>query len=48
MSHFDYNAKNVKLGDIIKLDDMVEGCPMNVPLFYQTLEKYLKLFGIVA
>lgn len=40
---FDYSPAVKKLSDVIKVDDMVPGCPMNVPLFLQTLEKYLKL-----
>jgi len=46
LSHFDY-AKEVKsLGEVIEIDDMVRGCPMKVPSFLQTLNKYLELFGI--
>lgn len=47
MSHFDYSAKVKKLSDVIKIDDAVEGCPMNVPMFYTMLQKYLKLFNVV-
>jgi coenzyme F420-reducing hydrogenase gamma subunit len=47
LSHFDY-AKEVKsLGEVIRVDDMVRGCPMKVSAFIQTLNKYLKLFGVV-
>ena len=43
LSHFDY-AKEVKsLGEVIQVDDMVRGCPMKVPSFLQTLNKYLEL-----
>lgn len=47
ISQFDYSQKVRKLSDVIKVDDMVNGCPMNIPTFLQTLEKYLKLFSII-
>jgi coenzyme F420-reducing hydrogenase gamma subunit len=46
LSHFDYSDKVKKLEDVIKVDDKVDGCPMNVSVFLKTLEKYLKLFNI--
>ncbi|GIW69918.1 MAG: hypothetical protein KatS3mg101_0665 [Patescibacteria group bacterium] len=46
MSHFDYSDKVRKLSDVIKVDDMVDGCPMNVPNFLATVKKYLDLFQI--
>jgi len=46
MSHFDYSAKVKKLEEIIKVDDKVDGCPMNVPTFLEILNKYLKIFKI--
>lgn len=48
MSNFDYSEKVRKLEDVIKVDDKVAGCPMNVPIFMQALDKYLKLFGVVV
>lgn len=47
MSHFDYSDEVKKLGDVIKVDDMVPGCPMNAETFLKVLQKYLKLFEIV-
>jgi coenzyme F420-reducing hydrogenase gamma subunit len=47
MENFDYHTKVQKLEDVIKVDDKVEGCPMNVPKFMAVMEKYLKLFNIV-
>jgi len=47
MSNFNYNQKVRKLGDVIKVDDMVQGCPMNVQSFMAVLSKYLKLFSVV-
>lgn len=47
MKQFNYSEKVKKLSDVIKVDDMVNGCPMNVIAFIETLNKYLKLFSIV-
>ncbi len=44
---FSYGQKVKKLDEVVKVDDYVAGCPMNVELFTQTLDKYLKLFGII-
>jgi sulfhydrogenase subunit delta len=46
MSRFDYSDKVRKLEDVIKVDDKVDGCPMNTQLFLQVLFKYLEVFGI--
>jgi sulfhydrogenase subunit delta len=47
LSHFDYGKEVKRLNEVIRVDDMVRGCPMKVPSFLQTLNKYLELFGIV-
>ena len=47
LSHFDYAKEVKRLDEVIRVDDMVRGCPMKVPSFLQTLENYLELFGIV-
>lgn len=47
LEHFDYNKKVQKLEDVIKVDDKVEGCPMNVTKFLTIMDKYLKLFNII-
>jgi sulfhydrogenase subunit delta len=47
MSNFDYSQKVRRLDEVIKIDDSVNGCPMNVPNFLAALTKYLKLFNIV-
>jgi sulfhydrogenase subunit delta len=44
---FDYSQKVRKLADVIVVDDQVPGCPMNVTMFLEILNKYLKLFNIV-
>ena len=36
----------MRLDDVIEVDDMVRGCPMKVPVFLQTLNKYLDLFNV--
>ncbi|MFZ5424942.1 MAG: hypothetical protein ACOZAO_04020 [Patescibacteria group bacterium] len=46
-SHFDYSKKVVKLDEIIKIDDQVNGCPMNANVFLEVLNKYLKIFEII-
>jgi sulfhydrogenase subunit delta len=46
LSHFDYGKEVKRLDEVIQVDDMVRGCPMKVPSFLQTLEKYLDLFDI--
>ncbi|MEJ7843153.1 MAG: hypothetical protein WKF95_15420 [Rubrobacter sp.] len=46
LSHFDYGREVRTLGDVVRVDDMVRGCPMKVPSFLQTLEKYLRLFDV--
>lgn len=48
LSHFDYSQKVRQLGEVIKVDDQVPGCPMSVPLFLAALDKYLKLFQITT
>jgi sulfhydrogenase subunit delta len=46
LSHFDYEPEVRKLYDVIEVDDMVRGCPMKVPAFLQTLNRYLDLFNV--
>lgn len=46
LTNFDYSQKVRKLEEVIKVDDMVPGCPMNVDTFYTILTKYLKVFNL--
>ena len=46
MKNFDYSQKVRKLDEVIKVDDMVPGCPMNVQTFMEILTKYLKVFNL--
>jgi coenzyme F420-reducing hydrogenase gamma subunit len=46
LSHFDYGKEVKRLNEVVQVDDMVRGCPMKVPAFTQTLNKYLELFEI--
>src|SRR5215207_3537782 len=46
LSHFDYGKEVKRLNEVIRVDDMVRGCPMKVPSFLQALEKYKELFDI--
>lgn len=48
LCHFDYSKDVKKIGDFVKIDDMVNGCPMNKEVFFQTVDKYLKLFNIIS
>ncbi len=47
LTHFHYSDRVKKLEDIVKVDDKVEGCPMNTQAFVTLLNKYLQLFGII-
>jgi len=46
LEHFDYGVNVVPLDEVIRVDDMVRGCPMKAQAFLQTLEKYLKLYEV--
>lgn len=46
LDHFDYSQKVKKLSDFIKVDDMINSCPMDAASFVEILGKYLKLFNI--
>jgi len=47
LSHFDYGKEAKTLNEVTRVDDMVRGCPMKVPSFLETLDKYLEIFGLV-
>ncbi len=44
---FNYNDKVKKLSDIVGVDDIVPGCPMDENIFLNILNKYLKEFNII-
>ena len=46
MEHFDYAQDVVPLDQVVRVDDMVRGCPMKAASFLQTLQKYLKLYEV--
>lgn len=46
LDHFDYGTNVVPLDEIVQVDDMVRGCPMNARSFLQTLQKYLQLYEV--
>ncbi len=46
MEHFDYAQNVVPLDEVVRVDDMVRGCPMNAASFLKTLQKYLELHGV--
>lgn len=47
LKNFDYSQEVKKIADFVKVDDEVNGCPMNSELFIATVGKYLKLLNIV-
>ena len=46
MEHFDYAQDVVPLDQVVRVDDMVRGCPMKAESFEQTLQKYLELYEV--
>ncbi|VVB77384.1 Sulfhydrogenase 1 subunit delta [uncultured archaeon] len=47
VKRFRQTDKVRSLKEIVKVDDQVEGCPMDEAAFLRTLDKYLKQFGVV-
>ena len=47
LDHFDYARDVVPLDEVVRVDDMVRGCPMKAQAFTQMLEKYLGLYEVV-
>jgi coenzyme F420-reducing hydrogenase gamma subunit len=43
---FDYAAKVKKLSDVVIVDEVIPGCPMEESVFLRIIEKYLVAFGI--
>lgn len=48
LCHFDYSKDVKKIDDFVKVDDLVNGCPMNKDIFIKTMDKYLKLFKVIS
>lgn len=46
LTQFGYAATVKKLSDIIRVDDQVNGCPMDEKVFLQVLNKYIQEFHI--
>lgn len=46
LGHFDYSKEVKKIADFVKVDDVVNGCPMDQKVLVDTFEKYLKLLNI--
>ncbi|MFH0737602.1 MAG: hypothetical protein V1827_03525 [Candidatus Micrarchaeota archaeon] len=46
LKQWDLYEKVLKLEEVVKVDDKVDGCPMFENIFLSTLDKYLKMFGI--
>lgn len=47
LTRFAYAEKVQKLSELVTVDDMVSGCPMDERNFLKIVEKYLAEFGIV-
>ncbi|OGG12658.1 hypothetical protein A3D77_04035 [Candidatus Gottesmanbacteria bacterium RIFCSPHIGHO2_02_FULL_39_11] len=47
LTRFKYAPSVKKLSDIVTVDSVVPGCPMDENIFLQVLTKYLKEFGII-
>ena len=48
LKKWDLYEKVLRLDEIVKVDDKVDGCPMVEQIFLRVLDKYLKLFGVVG
>jgi len=48
LKNFDYSQNVQKIADFVKVDDQVNGCPMDPKKFIEILNKYLKIFKINA
>ncbi len=48
IKRFKQTDKVRKVGEIVQVDDVVEGCPMEEDMFLKILDKYLKEFGVVG
>jgi len=46
LKHFDYSKEVKKIEDFVKVDDVVNGCPMDQKQFLVIMDKYLKLLKI--
>jgi len=47
LDQFNYGEKVKKLDEVVKVDEVVNGCPMNEQKFLEVLNKQLKEFEIV-
>lgn len=47
LKRFNYGKKVKKLSDVVKVDEKVNGCPMNEKIFLSVLDKLLKEFKII-
>jgi sulfhydrogenase subunit delta len=46
LKNFDYSQNVQKIADFVKVDDQVNGCPMDPKKFLEILDKHLKIFNI--
>ncbi len=43
LEKFQYKDKVLKISDVVKVDEIIPGCPMNEEIFLKLMEKYLSL-----
>jgi coenzyme F420-reducing hydrogenase gamma subunit len=48
LTRFHYAPMVKKLSDVVKVDSMVPGCPMDENSFIRVLTQYLKEFGVIS
>lgn len=47
LMRFNYNKKVKKISEVVAVDEVVPGCPMDENIFLRLINKYLKEFGII-
>jgi len=43
LDKFKYKEKVLKLSEVVKVDELIPGCPMNEEIFLRMMEKYLEI-----
>lgn len=47
LMRFNYNKKVKRISEVVAVDEVVPGCPMDENIFLQLINRYLKEFGII-
>lgn len=45
LQKFQYKEKVLKIADVVKVDEVIPGCPMDEKIFLQIMDKYLTNFN---